>query len=182
MSIDNVSQTSDYSSASERSIGYVTEAQRNTVYHRNELPPRGSNYTSGVAHRVPVSFYTRNTRENQRQNLVGEAIRQSQISAFSGQVKSLLDENEALKHENTQLRVKCEKVEECEKQFDALQLKFKSYVSASESRQKLEEELRGDLQREVDQVKRQSSSSLTELQKRISEYECQILKMIRALI
>ena len=157
--MDNVSQTSDYSSGSDRSSN-----GNHRMFHPTHF--EGS-YSSGIVHdrgfmgnqiqsrqvddakRLPYCsqgsvFPPVNHQVLSRPHHLGSSdlnvLNNEGMNNF--QTKALVHENSRLKNEVVMLKKKCKKIQECENQFVELQSQYESLVKTTVRRQAYEQALR----------------------------------------
>lgn len=170
MSFDSVSQTSDYSSSSEKSAS--RSAMMSVHQVRTNSPSNCSQKIPSKAYHMPLSERmildpqpraTRNhhhpingkRHEIHSKSSLNTTDRHSH--AIESQLKSLVCENAMLKKECKSLQEKCQKIDMCEKQFTGLQHQYEEFVKSSSTRQALERQLRIQLEDDLQEAQRLSA-------------------------
>ena len=172
MSFDTVSQTSDYSSGSEKSSTRPTVIPLYRTHVLNSYPcsERNSapNRTSHAPADVALNSYTHQSRISrnhtqgklgyQQQNCTEMNLKPApngidiHSNALNSQLKGLVCENAMLKKEVKVLHDKCHKIELCERQFASLHTQYQEFVKTSSNRQALERQLRLQLEDDLNEA------------------------------
>ena len=178
MSFDNVSQTSDYSSCSEKSGSRSTAIPlyRNHVINSFPSSEKSTNirmgHMSGATEMNSFSNHTMNHAYNklEYQSKNCDLNRKPQINGFdnqsiimNSQMKAVVCENAMLKREVKVLQEKCQKIEMCERQFTNLHNQYEEFVKTSSNRQALERKLRLKLENDLKEAKNKSPKYLSPL-------------------
>ena len=179
MSFDTVSQTSDYSSSSEKSgtrsaaipqyrnhaINSFSSTEKSANIRTNHLAGGAAINSFSNSTRIPRN-HTSNKLEYQLQNC--DPNTKPHMSGFdnqsitmNSQMKAIVCENAMLKREVKVLQEKCQKIEICERQFINLHNRYEEFVKTSSNRQVLERQLRIKLENDLKEAKNTYSKPLS---------------------
>ena len=141
MSIDNISQTSDYSTSSEATnlCQYRCKSQQIIRLTRDEELRKHEEASIKINNKT-IDYYCSNCCHPYR------------TDGISSQVKALAFENTSLKRDVQFLQTKCQKIEDFEKQFYNLQHRYEDYLKTSANRKAIEHTLNLKLEAKLRQV------------------------------
>lgn len=190
MSIDNVSQTSDYSSCSEKS------ARRPSLSIPCNVGIQNYGSSTEDNHFIMEGYYSSITKSNglnspqscsavpEKISCYDNTVNLSFADSLETRMKDLIVENSKLKKEVTTMRARCSLVEDCEKQFSNLQTQYEGFVKSSTNRHALEQRLRRRLEAELLSSKDKQSKTVKSVHTqthRIVSKDQDLLKEISAL-
>jgi len=143
MSSDNLSQTSDYSSSSDRSglvdyIGHDVRSGVNNLQYRSQYKPF-TNLDS-----INPNFNYQSSSSDQ---------------GATDYMRLLVSENRALKEHNKKLQLKAKQIDEYETQLHQLQSEYENFAQSTAKREELEVLLRNRLELELRKAKQSVSKS-----------------------
>ena len=177
MSFDNVSQTSDYSSSSEKSstrptviplyrshmLNNFSCSDRGTANRTSHMPDGSA--VNPYSHQSRVSRTHAHSKVDSQQNC--EVNLKLPVNGFdnhsnsiNSQMKAIICENAMLKKEVKVLQDKCQKIDLCERQFVSLQTQYQEFVKSSSNRQALERQLRLQLENDLKEAQKANSHQM----------------------
>ena len=148
MSSDNLSQTSDYSSSSDRSglvdyIGHDVRNGANTSQFRSQYKP----------------FSNSDSISSPNLNYQSSSSSSSSDQGVTEYMRLLVSENRALMEHTRKLQLKAKQIDEYETQLNQLQSEYENFAQSTAKREELEVMLRNRLESELRKAKQTMSKS-----------------------